>query len=202
MDIKSKLREGLEIISKNFPGVKFSYGFNPDADSHIVQIDPEENYHSNNALDNAWMELLDNLNLLFPREHVVFVPPSSSLCVKQPEFCLEHNVQQEISTLSKFFTYLWVDLNLALGNASISMGCKFLNPLEGNGLFDVFPTDVIFSIPGHSVYRSKNHWRPGFGADNIDRQSNTIISSGNILSLVDKTSDSKDYDEYSYAMAA
>ncbi len=202
MDIKIKIREGLEMISKNFPGIKFSYGFNDYADAHIVRIDPEKDYNSNSSLDNAWMELLDELNYEYPEDHVVFVPPTSSLVVKNPEFCVEHKTKQDTSTPSSFFTYLWDELNLALDNGSISRGCKYLSSLEGNGLFDVFPNDIIFSIPGHSVYLAKNHWRLGFGTENMNKQRITVISSGSNLALIDKTTVSKEYGEYSYAMAA
>jgi len=86
MNIKCFIKEQLIILSKAVLGIKFRYGFDALAEAHIIQIAPESAYQNNVLLDKAWMSLMDELDTLFPQDHIVVIPNNSSLALKEPEF--------------------------------------------------------------------------------------------------------------------
>lgn len=96
MSAQNFLYSALEDISIKFPQVGIKYSFNSVINTHIVVLLPLEEYHSNSALDDAWIPLSFQFRELFPEDEIAFVSSDSSLSSSTPIF--------EFNRLSNAFT--------------------------------------------------------------------------------------------------
>ncbi|KAA5532631.1 hypothetical protein F0919_17775 [Taibaiella lutea] len=87
--IKSFLLEELTKLQKQFCNIKIKYAFNIAIEVHIVEITPDTEYHSNDRLDESWLNIAMDFMKRFPNEEISFITDDSILKIKSPEFVLQ-----------------------------------------------------------------------------------------------------------------
>ncbi len=95
MEVKKYIISKLEELAKDFPAIQIVYAYNQYAETHIVQLTPQNEYYNNDALDNAWIEIVKDFQHSFPFENISFVSDDSDLISVAPEF--EYNSVNDLS---------------------------------------------------------------------------------------------------------
>jgi len=98
------LYEELRKIATAFPEVHIKYGFNKLICTHIVEMLPAEEFHSNESLDKSWIPLSFEFRNRFAEEQIAFISSDSTLALK--EIIFEFNSWNESEVMSDLFQEL------------------------------------------------------------------------------------------------
>jgi len=86
MEVKEFLRSKLSALAAKFRNVTMVYAYNSLAETHIVQLTPQQDYYNNRDLDKAWFEISCEFADSFPYESISFVSDDAKLITTEPEF--------------------------------------------------------------------------------------------------------------------
>jgi hypothetical protein len=78
------LKTELTILAQSFPQIHLRYGFDGVIDTHIVQVDPIDEYYNNEAFDNAWIPISMAFDEQF-EESISFISSDSTLKLEAAE---------------------------------------------------------------------------------------------------------------------
>lgn len=96
------LQKELKVIADKFPNVNIRYGYDKIINTHIVELLPLIEYHSNEDLDNAWIPLSISFLEKYMDEEIAFISSDSSLSPVSvifefnPKACTEENIIPEL----------------------------------------------------------------------------------------------------------
>jgi len=89
MNPKDYIRTKLDEISVLLPELKFKHQFNESTLTHIIQVDPFDDYQSNNNYIKLEAELVFEFENTFFPETILFVSDNSLIQVTNPDFVIQ-----------------------------------------------------------------------------------------------------------------
>ncbi len=143
MTVKEFLKDELTLLSNAFNHVIVKYEYNHLAETHIVELTPQNEYYHNNKLDIFWIDIADRFMNLFPAENLSFVSSDSIVKVTSPE--LEFNLPKAES--ADWFALLTRIANRDLSNAiipnriSVNMEIKNTRAFATLGMLEIKKLD-------------------------------------------------------------
>ncbi len=141
------LKNQLTALAQLFPHIHIQYGFDAVVDTHIVQLDPINEYYQNGALDDAWMPIAMAFDEQF-QDCISFISSDSSLKVEVAD--MEWN--QRIQAITHLEDYnAIVSKILEATNIQLTFGKAEINFKPKAGLLEIKDVD------GHVTVFTDSH---------------------------------------------
>lgn len=86
--IKNRLKE----LYKMFNYIKIRYNYNPNTNSHLVEIIPLSFFETNKEYIDAEIEFEEEFEMQFPEENIIFISENSLSEINNPIFELGYEV--------------------------------------------------------------------------------------------------------------
>jgi hypothetical protein len=88
MNSREYIRIGLQRLVNRYPKLTFIYQFDEVENMHVVQVDPQDEFESNDAYQEDEANLTFDFDNTFFPESVVFISQESLISIKSPEYII------------------------------------------------------------------------------------------------------------------
>jgi len=131
------INKELTTLAKSFPQIHLRYGFDGMIDTHIVQIDPIDEYYKNEAFDNAWIPIAMAFDEQF-EDWISFIPSDSTLKLEVAE--MEWNQPVPAFTHLEDYNEIVAKI-LEATNIQLTLGKTEINWQPKTGLLEIKDVD-------------------------------------------------------------
>lgn len=87
-DIVNKIKKELYNSFQNLSGIKLSYEYNSNINTHIIEVLPLKTFNSTSYID-LEISFEEKINDLYPNEELVFISSNSLTKINNPEIILD-----------------------------------------------------------------------------------------------------------------
>jgi len=106
------LKDRLTEIINLFPGMTFKYQYDHDNLTHIIEVEPLEIYENNIDYVNQEANLINDFEIKFELETILFISEKSLSKITKPDFVLNSSYYQKFRAVDCKFDVLNIKNNL------------------------------------------------------------------------------------------